>query len=873
MRAWLASALVLLAAAVVLAQPKNSPGADDADRRRVGRTADGRIVVPTNQVLSPLGTQIEFPGRPTDVALSPDGRWLAVLNLSNILLIDLEKQVIVDRPRHAGGSFTGIRFAPDGRRLFASTFPRRNRPANDTLLEFDVNPAGKLKPLPPVPLPGRDPVPAGLALTADSRYLLVALNLANALAVIDRQDRKVRHEVPVGVAPYGVALARGKAYVTNWGGPRPTPADVSGPTGTGGAVKVDPRRHIAAAGSVSVVDWPTGKPVQEIAVGLHPSGIAAAPDERFVYVANANSDTISVIDTQADRLVETIAVRPAKELLFGSAPNALAVSADGTRLYVANGGNNAIAIVALAPPHSRLLGCLPTGWYPGGLVLDPRRKSLYVANVKGIGSRDTGWQGKRAIAGRPVAGFNSHDHRGTVSLILLPDETELAAQTRTVLANNRMTESISALAPPRPQAPPRPVPARHGEPSPLRHVLYIIKENRTYDQVFGDVAKGEGDPSLCLFGQEVTPNHHKLADEFVLFDNFYCSGVLSADGHQWTDEALVTDYIEKSFGGWPRSYPYDGGDALAYAPTGFLWDNVLAHGKTVRVYGEFVTATVRWKDPQRTGSPGYLDCLTNYLLQTQQIEIRPKATIKTIEPFLCPTYIGFPGTVPDQYRASEFIKELRGFKRQGRLPSFSILLLPGDHTMGTRPGAPTPATAVADNDLALGRIVAAVSHSPFWKDTCIFVVQDDPQNGFDHIDGHRTVALVISPYTRRGFVDHTNYNQTSMVRTLELILGLPPMNQFDSSATPMTTCFTDQPDFTPYQAVKNRIPLDRLNPRLAAIRNARQLYWALRSLALDLDEVDEADEDTLNRILWFAGRGRDDTYPAWAVRADSKDDD
>jgi len=334
------------------------------------------------------------------------------------------------------------------------------------------------------------------------------------------------------------------------------------------------------------------------------------------------------------------------------------------------------------------------------------------------------------------------------------------------------------------------VPERIGEPSVFKHVLYIIKENRTYDQVFGDMPQGEGDPDLCIFGEEITPNHHKLAREFVLLDNFYCSGVLSADGHQWTNEAYATDYIEKSFGGWPRSYPYWGGDAMAYAAGGFIWDNALAHAKTLRVYGEFVKATVCWKDPARKGRPSFTQCYRDYREGTGRIEIKATASIKTLEPHICPTAIGFPGIVSDQHRADQFIRELKEFEKKGELPNLMIMLLPNDHTAGTRPGMPTPAAMVADNDLALGRIVEAISRSKFWAETCIFVVEDDPQAGFDHIDGHRTVALVASAYTRRHFVDSTNYNQTSMVRTVEQILGLPPMNQLDGSATPMASCFT-----------------------------------------------------------------------------------
>jgi YVTN family beta-propeller protein len=869
---------------------------------RVGPVPDGRIVVPTNQVLKPAGRQVSFPGRPNDVALSPDHRLLAVLSQKEVLSIDVESGNILGRAKIRGASYKGIVFTPDGKQLFVSTSPTsRTDRKRGAIVRLFVQPDGTLQPGPSVSLgqPGskdqdnrndKDPVeatlsadgvtryganqlPAGLALSADGKSLYAAINLTNRLAEIDLATNRVVREIPVGNAPYDVALVGRRAYLSNFGGRIPAKGDVTGPAGRGIPVKVDPRRNIASEGTVSVVDLDSGKVTGEILVGLHPSSIAATPDGRYITVANANSDTVSVIDVASATVVETISTRPQRDLPFGSAPNAHVFSSDGTRLYVSNGTNNAIAVFGFAPPASRLLGLIPTGWYPAGLAIDAGRNSLYVANVKGVGSRDVGWKGKRVVKGKSVFGFNSHDYLGSVSLIPIPTAEALKRDTEDVLANNRLTQTISALSPPRRDAKPRVVPERHGEPSVFKHVLYIIKENRTYDQVFGDIARAEGDPRLCIYGEEVTPNQHKLANDFVLLDNFYCSGVCSADGHQWTDEAFVTSYIEKAFGGFPRSYPNHGGDALAYASSGFIWDNVLSHKKTLRVYGEFVTADIKWKDPAKQGVPGFLDCYRDFLDGTNKIDIRARATIKTTEPYLCPTFIGFPGSVPDLYRAGEFIKELREFEKQGSLPNLMIMLLPNNHTAGTRPGLPTPEAAVADNDLALGRIVEAVSHSKFWKETCIFVVEDDPQNGFDHVDGHRTVASVISPYTKRGVVESTNYNQTSMVRTIELLLGLPPMNQLDASATPMTACFADAPDFTPYQAVPNRIPLDRLNPQLTDIRNPQQLHWAKVSLAQPLDEIDQADENTLNRILWFAARGRDDSYPAWAVLADADDDD
>jgi hypothetical protein len=391
-------------------------------------------------------------------------------------------------------------------------------------------------------------------------------------------------------------------------------------------------------------------------------------------------------------------------------------------------------------------------------------------------------------------------------------------------------------------------------------VLYVIKENRTYDQVFGDIERGNGDPDLCVFGERVTPNHHALVDQWVLLDNFYCSGILSADGHQWTNEAFVTDYIEKCFGGFARSYPYDGDDALAYASSGFLWDNALRRGKTFRCYGEMVQARI---------TPGgtFKQIWDDYVAGTGKFKIEAWSHIDAVQQNLCPTFTGFPSIVSDVYRADQFIAELQDFEKQGRLPNLMMMLLPNDHTAGTRPGMPTPAAAVADNDLALGRVVDALSHSSFWNKTCIFVVQDDPQAGWDHVDGHRTVAMVISPYTRRGGqVISTRYAQPGMVKTIELILGLPPMNQMDLLATPMTDCFTDQPDFTPFDALETNIPLDTLNASLDQLEGPA-LRDALASLELNLDEIDQADENEFNRILWHAMKGHDVPYPVHMTEA------
>ena len=860
---WMAAALALAAAGMVgmLAAAAN----EAATQVTVGRQPDGRIVVPTNQVLDPAGFQVEFPGRPSDLALSPDGSLLAVMSHKSLVLLRVRDQAIMQTlPVPQGGhTFVGIAWFPDGSAILTSSTEGvlNHAVLKDSIATWDTPLA--------LPAAGKDEdgdeisaLPGGLALEPGGNTLYVCLNQANALAVMDLPHARVRMQIPVGVAPYGVVLSGSKAYVSNWGGRRAQPGDATADTAGTPAV-VDPQTGVVSTGTVSVIDLAAGKVTAEIPVGLHPCGMTLDRRTGRLFVANANSDTVSVIDTGTDRVMETIAVSPAEALPFGSAPNAVALSPEGLTLYVANGGNNAIAVVQLGTAvnpisslsATRITGFIPTGWYPGSVTVSADGKTLFVANVKGVGSLSV-------PTDRPGSGgrvpYQVHDHRGSLSLIPVPDARTLADYSRRVAENNRQAYALANLRPrPRSERPVT-VPLHQGERSIFEHVIYIIKENRTYDQVLGDMKEGNGDPSLVHYGEEVTPNHHQLAREFVLLDNFYCSGVLSADGHQWTDEALVTDYLEKSFGGFERSYPYDGGDPLAYASSGFLWDNALRHGRTFRDYGEFVKARIE------PASATWADIWADYQAGTRKVTIRATTTVDSLRPHLCPTYVGFPGKVQDVYRAGEFIKELRQFEAAGKMPNLIVMLLPNDHTAGTRPGIPTPQAMVADNDLALGQIVEAVSRSRFWPRTCIFVVEDDPQAGLDHVDGHRTVAFVISPYSRRRGTDSSNYNQTSMVRTIELMLGLPPMNQFDLSATPMVSCFGEKPDLAPYRALPNRIPLDQMNPPLSAL-SGKPRYWAARSLELPLEEIDEADEDTFNRILWHAAKGYDTPYPQVAV--------
>ncbi|PYK97981.1 MAG: phosphoesterase [Verrucomicrobia bacterium] len=887
-----AALLVLLVAAGCHRQPQVPAGI--ASIERVGRAGANRIVTPVNQILTPAGIQVELAGlRPQVIALSPDGRLLSTSGKTRELIIldsatgsilqrvslpsdraaesspGIVSPHILEPDKEGQVSFAGLAFAPDGSRIFLSN-------VNGSIKVFGVDPSGVVtglssNPLPPADAPRRkEEIPSGLAVSADGRRLYVALNLSNRLAELDAGNGRVLRLWDVGVAPYDVVLAGEKSYVSNWGGRRPDANSVTGPAGRGTLVRVDPVRHIANESSVSVIDLRADKVVGEIIVGLHSSAMALTPDRKHLVVANAGSDTLTVIDTRTDHARETIRVKFGPADLFGASPNALAFEKSGRTLFVCNGTQNAVGVVSFRPGNSKLLGLIPVGWFPGAIAFDSRRNALCVANIKGIGPGS-----KDPETGRP--GGNSHQYSGTLTLVPVPTKRELAAHTRVVLRNYRESMLRIARLPARADQPPRPVPERIGERSVFKYVVYIIKENRTYDQVLGDVKEGNGDADLCVFGERVTPNQHKMVQEFVLLDNAYCSGILSADGHQWSDTAFATDYMEKSFAGFPRSYPDgmedDDVDALAYAPSGFIWDNAVAHGKTLRDYGEFAVTEKSWRDTTKKGEPDFLDHYRDFINQTGLINISSRPAIESLRPYLATNTVGWDMSIPDVFRAAQFIKELKQFEVNGGFPNLSIICLPNDHTSGTKAGTPTPAAHVADNDFAFGQIVEALSRSRFWRQTCIFAVEDDPQGGWDHVSGYRTTAYVISPYTRRRQVVSTQYNQTSILRTIELVLGLPPMNLMDATATPMFDCFTERPDFTPFTAVPNNIPLDEMNPEPKRVSDPLLRRHAIASARLPLEQVDKCPEDLLNRILWHAMKGPRARYPKWAITPHEEDDD
>jgi YVTN family beta-propeller protein len=571
-------------------------------------------------------------------------------------------------------------------------------------------------------------------------------------------------------------------------------------------------------------------------------------------VCNTNSDTVSVIDTTSRRVIKTISMQPFANAPFGSSPNAI-VMLPNQLLVVSLGANNALAAYDWKGPAEsvKLVGLLPTAWYPSAVVYDKLHDDLLVTALKGVGSAPMEHVPNSQEYGRTVLHFT-----GTVSLIPVPGRRAIAGLTRTVIADNRWDKRSEAEQRIRSTISATAIPERIGEPSLIKHVIYIIKENHKYDEDLGDDPRGNGSPANVEFGKAGTPTQHAIVNQFPLLDNFYVSGTVSIDGHQWANSAFADDYIERGFGGsFKRAYPFNGGDNLAYAPTGFIWENATRRGKSVQAFGEYAAHfdgskhDVSWTDWFHDSQT--LEGKLAGALHVSLGEFQARSDVPSLDTLLDRNFPGFDGGIPDQYRADIFLREFNRHVADKDLPSLTIMTLPDDHGGGETAAYPTVRSAVADNDLAFGRVVEAISHSRYWKDSVIFCVEDDASYGVDHVDGHRSPVYVVSPYARRGLVDHTYYTQIDVVRTIEQILGLPPMNQRDLVATPMTTAFTNSADLTPFTAVPNQVPLDEMNPAQSASR-LRQA-WIQESAKLFTSrplKPDEGDENLTKRAIWYS---------------------
>ncbi len=787
--------------------------------------------------------------RPQALALSPDGRLLATAGRNNTLAVmdAATGQVLQTIPlayvrndsaasgsgTNAGSptisgavtntaqlSFTGLVFSPDGRRLYLSN-------VSGNVLVFTVN-AGHVAVSPSMlPVPDalapkqKREIPTGLAVSDDGKRLYVVGNLGGRLYELDALTGTLLRSWDTGVAPYDVALAGSKAYVSNVGGRFPREGELTAPAGKGTFVLVDSVRYVARAGSVTVIDLASGKVSSQIETGLHTSALAVSPGGKYLVAANTGDDTLSVIDTRTDCIVEKTWARQTPAELFGAQPNALAFAPDGKRLYVCNGTQNAVAVIRFEPGQnsSQVVGLIPVGWFPGAIQFDRGRKMLCVANIKGIGATKVLGPGEKPK-------LQVKDFYGTVSLVRVPRERQLASLTRTVLRNMRYPKIGGGSATAASGPTPRPVPERAGEPSRFKHVIYVIKENRTYDQILGDLSEGNGDTNLCTFGELHTPNQHKIAREFVLLDNTYCIG---HSERRWTsvDRQRHRQRIHRTANhararraAIPARRAKTAWTRLAWASSGFIWNNALAHGETFRNYGEWMFSQAGWKDPKRKEKITWRDYWTDFQTGACVTQLRCRPGLESLRRCSNTNTVGWDLKVPDVVRAAEFIRELRCFETNGDLPALILLFLPNDHTGGTRSEYPSPGAQIADNDLAVGRVVEAVSHSRFWPETCLFAIEDDPQAGWDHVSGYRTTCYVVSPYTKRGQTVSAQYNHCSLLRTMELMLGLPPMNQLDAAATPMSDCFSATPDFTPFDSVPNRSRLTALTLILNRSRTA-----------------------------------------------------
>ncbi len=802
-----------------------------------GKQPDGSYLVPTGQPLQPSGQQIEVNDRPLGMVVSPDGNSLAVVTGSNfnpraLHIIDVPSKTLT-QTIPIGDSFVGVDFTKDGKNLYVGGGTGNN------VLIFTRNDAGQFVANGTIAIAGS--APSGLMLNGDDSKLYVALNLKNAVAVIDTARRAVITQVPVGTYPYTTVVSRdgSKVYVSNWGGRVPTANDATDGTYP---VVVDPRTGIPVSGTVSVIDANSNAVVKTIEVGRHPCGMALSPTGNRLYVTNANSDTVSMIDTATDTVLKALTVsltttkaNGTKTPILGSSPNAIAVSPDGGTLYVANGSDNAIAVIdPNSPTANPVHGLIPTGWYPTAVVADKTGGQIYIANGYGLGS----------IAPVPAGQGRSYaDRKGVVSLLNLPSPVELGEFTRQVRQNNRTLPPNAVLTP----EAGNPIPMNRGTQSPIRHVFYIIKENRTYDQVFGDLSQGNGDPSLVEFGRDVTPNLHALAEKYVLLDNYYGPGDQSALGHRWCLQAYPSDWIHK------YSNARNDQNPMLLGATEAIYDNAKANGLSVHSFGE------RGLNTFSNSNATWTDVYNDWKNKTNKVQITPRAQIVGLRDIYDNQYPAYELRVPDQYRADIFLRRFADYEKNGNLPNFVMILLPQDHTNGTSPAFPTPRAMNADNDLAVGRVVEAISKSKYWGESAIFITEDDSQDGVDHVDGHRTVGMVVSPYARRGAVDSSFYSIINMYRTIEQILGLSPLNQFDLAAAPMFSAFTSVPDLTPFTALPNRIPLDEMNPSLAGLTGL-QKSLAESSMKIDTAEPDTTPADMLNRAIWHSIKGFSTPY-------------
>jgi DNA-binding beta-propeller fold protein YncE len=768
--------------------------------------SDKTLLLPNGWSLSPAGSSLPLGDFPMNMAVSKSGKLLAALNNGqgkhSIQLIDTRIEKVLHNLEIPLG-YLGIAFSNNEKQLYVSGGNKneiyRYNIVNQKLVLRDTFTVGK-------PWPERISL-CGLTIDDARKRLYVVTKENNSLYVLDLNTKKTLFHTSLGAEAYTCALTPdGKQLLISlWGGKK-----------------------------LLVWNPDTQKTEREIPVGDNPNDIAIRSDGRFAFVANADDNSVSVVDLKAGKVVETLVASLFPNAPTGSTTNSVGLSGNNRRLYIANADNNCLAVFDVSNPGKSVsLGFIPVGWYPTCVRMVG--KKIFAANGKGFSSFANPY-GPNPLGKKNTLAYQKGDTsaakqvqyigglmKGTMSIIPQPNEAMLAAYTKQVYRNTPYNKTRELLSEGEPG---NPIPQKVGDPSPIKYVFYIIKENRTYDQVLGDMKGGDGDPNLCLFPEEVTPNQHAISRDFVLLDHFFVAAEVSADGHNWSTAAYANDYTEKtwiqSYGKGGGEYVYEGQREIAWPRDGFIWDHCKRAGISYRTYGEFAD---------------------DY-----------KANYKTLENHFCPYFTSWDTNVLDTMRVKQWARDFDSLVAINQLPRLNTLRLINDHTEGLHKGAHTPTAMVADNDLAVGQFIEYLSKSPVWKESAVFILEDDAQDGADHIDAHRSTAYVVSPYVRRNFHDTTLYTTNSMLRTIELILGMPPMSQYDAGATPMWRCFTNKPDFRPFKAIPSNINLDD--------RNAGNDNLSRQFDYFDFAKEDKVPDLEFNRLLWKAMKGEDSEMPA-----------
>jgi len=764
-----------------------------------------RVSLPNGWSLTPVGTHLPLGDLPLNIALSPSKKLAAVTNNGQsdqtIQLVDLVREKVIDSII-IGKSWLGLTFSEDGKYLYASggndNIIIRYLIKDNRLSIYDSIRIGK-------PWPEKISV-AGLALYDAKKRLYAVTKENNSLYVIDTQSKKVISKHPLGGEGYTCILSPDHKvlYISCWG-----------------------------CDKIIFFDTGSEQITGSVAVGDNPNDLCITANGQYLFVANANDNSVSVIDTRQKKVIETLNSALYPDSPAGSTTNSVALGDNDKTLFIANADNNCLALFDVSEPGSgKSKGFIPTSWYPTCVRI--AKNKILVSNGKGISSHANPFGPNPIRKGTEVIYQSGGKEqitkvqyigglfRGSLGILNIPDDKQIAVYSKAVFNNTPYIKNKELISE---GVTDNPIPQKVGDSSPIKYVFYIIKENRTYDQVLGDIPEGNGDPNLVLFGENITPNQHALAREFVLLDNFYVNGEVSADGHNWTMGAYATDFNEKtwptSYGGRGGTYPGEGKREIANNKDGFLWDYCQRSGVSYRSYGEFVDNN--------------------------------KPSIPVLKDHFCKSFTGWGMSVRDTVRFSQWKHDFDSLLKAGALPQLSTIRMGNDHTEGLNLGKPTPFAHVADNDLAVGLLVEHLSHSSIWKESLILIVEDDAQNGPDHVDAHRTTAYLAGGFVKKGFVDHTAYTTSSLLRTIELILGLPPMSQYDASAVPVWRCMNNTPDHPPFKARQCLINLNE--------KNLAQNDWQRKSEQFDFTKEDRVNDAAFNEVIWKAVKGFDSPCP------------